>query len=184
MSILTGPQIQSEILAGRIVIDPFDPVRLNPNSYNLRLASRLLVYAGEQVSKDDGTKLLLLDMKSRAVTRELIIHPRDGLILWPGVLYLGSTMEYTETMYHAPVIEGRSSIARLGLSAHTSAGFGDCGFKGAWTLELTVVHPVRIYPGIEICQIAYSTLLGEVRHYKGKYQYQDGPKASDLWKEV
>jgi dCTP deaminase len=82
------------------------------------------------------------------------------------------------------MIEGRSSIGRLGIRIHATAGFGDIGFSGNWTLEIDVVQPVKIYAGIEICQIFYHTTLGGLtKTYKGKYQGSKLPLPSAIWKE-
>lgn len=110
--------------------------------------------------------------------------PSTGMNLWPGVMYLGATLEYTETPNHAPKLDGRSSVGRLGKMIHVTAGFGDVGFKGDWTLEIVVVYPLKVYPGVPICQIAYSTVQGERMNYTGQYQGQRGPKKSGLWKSV
>lgn len=171
MTTLSGLEIDRLVKAGQLKIDPYDPKRLNPNSYNLRLSNELLVYTE-----------VVLDMR-RENAVEAITIPKEGLILQPGRLYLGSTIEYTETPGYVPVIEGRSSVGRLGLCVHVTAGFGDANFRGAWTLELTVVQPLRVYSGVEVCQIAYTTIQGDVRGYAGKYQGQRGPRASSLWKD-
>lgn len=181
----------------RLVISDFDESRLNPNSYNLRLASELLVYMPESRYPDGslsgrapGLPTLwpsawypntpaYLDTRSENPTVPTTI-PTHGLILEPGVLYLGQTMEYTETHNCAPFIEGRSSIGRLGMSIHVTAGFGDVGFCGTWTLEITVVHPVQVYPGLEVCQICYSQVTPGGPTYKGRYQGQREPVASRL----
>ena len=84
-----------------------------------------------------------------------MIIPDEGMILQPGILYLASTVEYTETLRHVPIIQGKSSLGRLGLFVHITAGFGDVNFKGHWTLELAVIQPVKIYPGMKIAQICY-----------------------------
>lgn len=195
MSLLTGPQIVEEMNKGNIVINPF-PKTINPNSVNLTLSNELLVYEKNYpihlYQEDQYEKkgvahwpifdLTPLSMKKQEETVKLII-PVEGLVLWPGVLYLGSTEEYTETRGFAPCIEGRSSFARLGLVAHQSAGFGDNFFKGKWTLELTVIHPLRIFSGVEIVQIAYSTLNGEFTAYEGKYQGQHNTTPSRFWQE-
>ena len=158
----------------RLAISPFDPGQLNPNSYNLRLSDKLLVYLCQNNER--------LDMAKDNPTRELTIPP-EGMVLYPGELYLGATIEHTETYNLVPFIEGRSSVARLGLSIHLTAGFGESNFQGTWTLEMTVVYPLRVYAGVELCQIGYSPLVGESTDYEGKYQGQTGPKASQLWKE-
>lgn len=193
MSTLSGLEIEKLVRSGDIAIEPFFSDQLNPNSYNLRLSNRLLVYdlnhtvqVPRMPGMPEGPKeeLRYLDMAEPLKFHELVIPPR-GMILMPGVLYLGSTVEYTATPKHVPVIEGRSSIGRLGLCIHVTAGFGDVGFKGHWTLEITVVHPVKIYPDVEICQIAYSTVVGETVAYDGKYSGQGAvPRASEFYKDL
>lgn len=169
--ILSGPEIQKR-LGGDIRIDPFDAGRLNPNSYNLRLHDELVVY-------DERT----LDMKRDNPWHSMVIPP-DGLVLEPGTLYLGRTAEFTETHNLVPMLEGRSSVGRLGLCIHVTAGFGDVGFAGYWTLEIHCVQPVRIYPFVEVCQIYYHTVEGELREYKsGKYQRNSGIQTSMLYRD-
>ncbi len=170
--ILSGREIEKRI-GKSIRIDPFDPGQLNPNSYNLRLHDELLVYDGK-----------LLDMKLENGTKRIVI-PERGLVLKPRRLYLGRTLEYTKTDGLVPMLEGRSSIGRLGLFVHVTAGFGDVGFAGFWTLEMYCVQPVRIYPGIQICQIYYHSIQGEYDTYdKGKYQDNTGIQPSLLYKEL
>ena len=170
--ILSGKEILNQIKKGTIVIDPFDEKRINPNSYNLRLDKELLVYKDE-----------LLDMKKPLKSESLII-PKEGLVLEPGKLYLGRTYEKTSTDYYVPMLEGRSSIGRLGLSIHVTAGFGDVGFSGFWTLEIQCIHPVKIYPMVEICQIYYHTIEGEYEGYNsGKYQNNTGIQHSMMYKD-
>lgn len=169
--ILSGLAIMEHI--GReIIIDPFDPSRLNPNSYNLSLHNELLVYEHDT-----------LDMKHDNPTQKLIIPP-EGFTLQPGRLYLGRTAEYTRTEGYIPMLEGRSSIGRLGICIHVTAGFGDVGFAGYWTLELFCVQPVRIYAGVQIAQIYYHTISEPYERYdKGKYQNNEGIQASKLYEE-
>lgn len=143
--ILTGKEIQKRI-GNDIVITPYSEKQLNPNSYNLRLHEELLVYTE-----------LPLDMKKPNPAEKLVI-PESGLLLKPGILYLGRTLESTETHNLVPMLEGRSSIGRLGMLVHVTAGFGDVGFKGFWTLEISVIQPLIVYPGVEVCQIFYHTL--------------------------
>lgn len=170
--ILTGPEIVRRRETGEIVIDPFEPTLVNPNSYNLRLHEDMLVYEED-----------VLDMKKLPAHRRLKIPP-EGLVLTPGRLYLGRTLEYTETRGLVPMLEGRSSMGRLGLFVHVTAGFGDVGFKGFWTLEILCVHPIRIYPGVQICQIFYHTIEGEVLEYNsGKYQNNRDIQPSMLYKD-
>lgn len=121
-----------------------------------------------------------LDPKKDNETIDIDI-PEEGFILVPGMLYLGETMEYTETYNLIPNIDGRSTTGRLGIEIHKTAGFGDVGFKGKWTLEITVTHPVIIYPGMEIGQIYYETIEGDSSIlYNGKYQNQQGVQAAKV----
>jgi dCTP deaminase len=108
------------------------------------------------------------------------------MILEPNILYLGRTVEHTETNGYVPMLEGRSSLARLGLYVHVSAGFGDNGFKGYWTLELTVVQPLVLLPNIEICQIYYHSIEGDpgLTYDKGKYQDNNDIQSSRLHMEL
>jgi len=169
--ILTGHEIESR-LGGDIVIDPFNKSQLNPNSYNLRLHNELLVY-----------EEIVLDMRRPNRFRRYEIPP-EGLVLSPNQLYLARTIERTETRNLVPMLEGRSSIGRLGLFVDVTAGFGDVGFCGFWTLEMFAVQPIRIYAGVEICQIFYHTLEGEISEYSGgKYQHNQDIQPSLLFKE-
>jgi dCTP deaminase len=169
--ILSGIEIKNR-LDKDIFIHPFSEKRINPNSYNLRLDNKLLVYS------DD-----VLDMKKQHITEEIII-PEEGIILKPNRLYLGRTVEYTRTENLVPMLEGRSSIGRLGLFVHITAGFGDVGFSGYWTLEIFCVQPIKIYPRIEICQIYYHDISKPFETYSsGKYQNNDGIQASMLYKD-
>lgn len=83
------------------------------------------------------------------------------------------------------MIEGRSSIGRMGISIHTTAGFGDIGFEGYWTLEISVIKPVIIYPFIEICQIYYCEVSGDIEKvYKGKYSNSKDIIISKIYEEI
>jgi dCTP deaminase len=170
--VLSGHEIQRR-LGNDIIIDPFDESRLNPNSYNLTLHNELMVY--EEV---------VLDMRKANRVRRLSI-PHEGIVLQPNQLYLGRTVERTETRRLVPMIEGRSSIGRLGLFVHVTAGFGDVGFCGYWTLEMFAVQPVRIYAGVAICQIFYHDILGSYTEYQSnKYQHNTDIQPSLLFKEL
>ena len=110
--------------------------------------------------------------------------PEEGYILIPGILYLGTTEEYTETYGFIPNIDGRSTTGRLGIEIHRTAGFGDNGFKGKWTLEITVTHPVIVYPGMEIGQLYYEEINGDTSmKYNGKYQDQNDVEQAKVDKE-
>ena len=144
--ILTGKEIERR-LGNDIIIEPYVAEQLNPNSYNLRLHNELLIYKGD-----------ILDPKENNETETLVI-PEEGLVLEPGQLYLARTLEYTETQGLVPMILGRSSVGRLGITVHITSGFGDVGFCGYWTLQLTCVKKVRIYPNMKICQIFYHNVV-------------------------
>ena len=169
--ILSGKTIEAK-MGKEILIEPFRKQALNPNSYNLTLHHELMVYEAHQ-----------LDMKIENKARVVEIPP-EGILLTPGTLYLGRTAEYTETTGYVPMLEGRSSVGRLGLSIHVCAGFGDVGFKGYWTLEIHCVQPVRIYSGVGICQIYYHAIEGEYAPYiSGKYQNNKGTQASLMYRD-
>ncbi|MCO6357357.1 dCTP deaminase [Roseivirga pacifica] len=169
--ILSGREIKREMGKG-INIEPFNEAQVNPNSYNLKLHNELMVYTNP-----------VLDMKQPNPVESLVI-PEEGLLLETNKLYLGRTVEKTETSKYVPMLEGRSSIGRLGLFIHVTAGFGDIGFNGYWTLEIFCVQPIRIYAGIDICQIFYHTIEGDFDTYSsGKYQNNEGIQASMLYKD-
>lgn len=169
--ILSGLEIKKR-LHKTIEIEPYDEQRLNPNSYNLTLNNELLTYDSD-----------ILDMKTKNEVHRIFIPP-EGLVLEPGKLYLGSTNEYTAADDCVPMLEGRSSIGRLGLYVHVTAGFGDVGFHGCWTLEISCVQPIRIYANVEICQIYFHTIAGDYQPYvSNKYQNNRGVQPSLLYKD-
>lgn len=164
--ILSGLEIKKHLGDG-IEIEPFNESQMGPNSYNLRLANELLVYEN-----------FPLDMRKPNSAKHIVI-PESGFLLEPNKLYLGRTVEHTKTDKFVPMLEGRSSIGRLGICVHVTAGFGDIGFSGYWTLELFCINPVIIYPGAQICQIYYHTILGEAKKYDSKkYQNNTGIQPS------
>lgn len=157
---LTSSEILKRIKSGEIKIDPFNENNLGPNSYDLTLSNRFLRYPTE----------IEFDLKKHNSPFKGTIHD-NGIVLKPGELYLGCTNEYTESLTCIPLIEGRSSLARLGISIHQTGGFGDIGFCGNWTLEITVVKPVRIYYGVKFAQICWFEPTGKIdKRYRGKYQ--------------
>lgn len=168
---LTGKNILKQIKNGNISIVPFNEKQLNPNSYNITLANELLVYDCD-----------VLDAKKENKTKKIKIT-EEGFVLQPNTLYLGRTNEYTKTKKFVPCISGRSSVGRLGICVHITAGFGDVGFEGTWTLEITCVHPVKIYPNMQIGQIYYEKVQGKKTYYQGKYLGQIAPVASQIQKD-
>lgn len=209
MSILTGPEIVRIVSRTRgfreagttpplpmIDIDPFDESRAGPNSYDVLLGNKLRVYTlytPAQLSMFMGLADLsncrtYLDVREANPTHEIEI-PESGYLLQPGVLYLGHTVERTMTAGCVPWLDGRSSIGRLGIQIHATAGRGDDGFGCndvggcSWTMEISVVHPVLVYPNLRIGQLTFFTIEGERLPYSGRYTKQDGPTASKLHEE-
>ena len=156
--ILSDLRILEEIEKGSIIIEPFDRQYLGSNSYDVHLGKHLAVYKDE-----------VLDAKKHNEITHFEI-PEEGFVLQPGKLYLGVTEEYTETHQHVPFLEGKSSTGRLGIDIHATAGKGDVGFCNTWTLEISCVHPVRIYAGMPIGQLIYFPVEGEVANLYNKKQ--------------
>ena len=148
--ILSDSKILEEVDRGRIVIKPFRRDCLGSNSYDVHLGRYLATYR-------DGA----LDARRANVVDEITI-PDRGFVLVPGQLYLGATEEYTETHGYVPFLEGKSSVGRLGIDIHSTAGKGDVGFCNYWTLEMSVKLPVRIYRGMPIGQLIYFEISGVV----------------------
>lgn len=174
--ILTDTQILAEIKSGSIIIQPFQRKYLGSNSYDVHLGQWLAMYREE-----------ILDAKKHNLVSHSRI-PAEGVILVPSKLYLGVTKEYTETHRHVPFLEGKSSIGRLGIDIHATAGKGDVGFCNTWTLEISVRQPVRIYAGMPIGQLIYFEVSGEVKtpynkKRSAKYTRRtEKPVESMMWK--
>ena len=173
MGILTSREILNRLYKD-IIIDPFNIKNLNPNSYNLTLHDELKFYDCN-----------FLDMKKENSTKILKI-PMDGLWLEPGETYLGRTIEYTVTKNLVPIIKTRSSIARLHIQIINSAGFGDIGYSGHWTIPISVIKKTKVYPFVTICQVYYNDITGEIdKEYNvnDKYQNSRDIMASKIYKE-
>lgn len=187
MSILTGKAIERAVLGSKkIEILPFNPKQINPNSYDLRLGEYLLVYKPPTFWDEVKNFLGLWSMDSKKMQAcERIRIPKEGYVLKPGELYLGHTEERVHTDSYVSVVDGKSSIGRLGIFVHVTAGYVDNGFDGQVTLELAAVKRVRVYPGMRIAQIRYHEVNGGILLYKGNYQGQTatGPVPSHAWKQ-
>ncbi len=174
--ILTDKKILEGIEKGEIIIEPFDPESLGTNSYDVHLGKTLAVYQDREL---DARKHNLVDY---------IEIEEDGYVLQPGILYLGVTEEYTETHKAVPFLEGKSSIGRLGIDIHATAGKGDVGFCNTWTLEISCVQPVRVYAGMPIGQLIYFLVDGEINNYYNKkanakyIERTTKPVESMMWK--
>jgi dCTP deaminase len=174
--ILSGRAIDRAVKRGVIRIDPYDPKNLNPASYDVTLGNEVMCYKKGEV----------LDPKKLNPTEGVARIPEDGLVLQPGVGYLMHTREFIETKEFVPVLDGKSSLGRLFLMAHCTAGYIDPGFEGQYTLEVTaLVHPVILYPGMRIGQVRFHTIFGEVDLYQGNYRElaSVGPVASRSHKQ-
>jgi dCTP deaminase len=174
--ILSDKRILEEIAKGTIRISPYDRECLGSNSYDVHLGKYLATYRDH-----------LLDAKKH----NEIVHfeiPEEGIVLYPNLFYLGVTEEYTETHEHVPFLEGKSSTGRLGIDIHATAGKGDVGFCGNWTLEISVKQPVRVYHGMPIGQLIYFPVDGEIevsynKKRNAKYSGQaNRPVESMMWK--
>jgi dCTP deaminase len=174
--ILSDKRILEEIAKGTILIEPFSREYLGSNSYDVHLSKYLAVYEDE-----------VLDAKKHNRIREIVI-PEEGYVLQPDMLYLGVTAEYTETHAHVPFLEGKSSTGRLGIDIHATAGKGDVGFCGHWTLEISVKQPVKVYRGMPVGQLIYFNVEGDTgtkynEKKNAKYSGQpDKPVESMMWK--
>lgn len=174
--ILSDKNILAGIDKGEIVIEPFRRDCLGTNSYDVHLSKHLAIY------KDQ-----VLDARKHNEVRHLII-PEEGYVLYPNMLYLGVTEEYTETHSTVPFLEGKSSVGRLGIDIHATAGKGDVGFCNTWTLEISCTQPVRIYAGMPIGQLIYFQVNGDIENYYNKKQnakYNERtihPVESMMWK--
>jgi dCTP deaminase len=174
--ILTDQRILEEMAKGSIVITPFDPDCLGSNSYDVHLGKTLALYRNEVLDARVHNEIDYMEI------------PEEGLILMPHRFYLGVTEEYTETHAHVPFLEGKSSIGRLGIDIHATAGKGDIGFCNTWTLEISVKQPVRVYTGMPIGQLIYFEISGTLatpysRKVSAKYSVRtDKPVESMMWK--
>lgn len=174
--ILSDYSILAAIERGEIVIEPYSRDDLGTNSYDVHLSKHLATYVDE-----------VLDAKKHNKVKHFEIG-EEGFLLTPGTTFLGSTLEYTETHKHVPFLEGKSSVGRLGIDIHATAGKGDVGFCNHWTLEISVAQPVRIYAGMPIGQLIYFDVQGDVetlynKKASAKYNQRSHlPMESMMWK--
>lgn len=174
--ILSDSEILRYIDEGSILIEPFRRENLGTNSYDVHLGRYLAVYRNQ-----------ILDARCDNPIEELLIS-EEGLVIYPGILYLGVTEEYTETLRHVPFLEGKSSVGRLGIDIHATAGKGDVGFCNTWTLEISCTQPVRIYAGMPIGQLIYFEVSGDIQvpysqKKSAKYNHRSvKPVPSQMWK--
>jgi dCTP deaminase len=185
---------------------------INPASYDLTLGNKVAIYSrsvyavlgGEhratedQFSVDEKNRIEFcmgnnlypdptreLDSKRPQSALEFTMHPERGWMLKPGIGYLMHTAERVTTKRYVPVLDGKSSIGRLFITVHVTAGYGDPGFDGQYTLEVVATHPVIVYPGMRFCQMRFHVMSGEPLIYRGNYtgEYSMGPVTSRSWKQ-
>ncbi|MEV8479376.1 dCTP deaminase [Streptomyces sp. NPDC051173] len=166
--ILTGPEIAREHGRKRLVLEPFDAAKVQPNSYNLTLGPTLVRYTSE-----------VLDARRPNPFEEVPI-PDDGFVLEPDRIYLGSSVEVLGSKHFVPIIRARSGAARLGLFVHVTADLIDIGSVGQSTFQLHAVERVRVYAGDQLAQVTFWRPQGEITLYDGKYQGSRGPRPSQI----
>lgn len=192
--ILNGDEIISRHDALDIEIEPWDLKKVGTNSYDVVLDPTLKTYERYNVVNEEDSPYYLID---KGFPDEFVIDPKKnnkliefiiperGFLLRRGQFVLGATNEVNKN--HAadivPMIEGRSSVARLGLSIHVTAGFGDVGFCGRWTLEITAAENIILYPYMPIGQLYWIRTNSTPRRYKGKYQGEAEATGSKLCTE-
>ena len=182
--ILSDRSLREEIAAGRIVIDPFDDSCVQPSSIDLHLDHRFLVFRNHTMAHID----VRTDLS--ALTEQVEVSDDDPFILHPGEFVLGSTSERVAVPDDLVArLEGKSSLGRLGLLIHSTAGYVDAGWDGQLTLELSNVAslPITLYPGMKIGQISFMRMTTPADRPYGsselgsKYLGQDGPRPSRYW---
>ena len=179
--LLSDRDIRTEIESGRVVVEPFDEAMIQPSSVDVRLDKFFRVFENHKYSVIDPS------IEQPEITREVIAEGDDAFILHPGEFVLASTYEViTLPDDIAGRLEGKSSLGRLGLLTHSTAGFIDPGFSGHITLELSNVAnlPVKLFPGMKIGQLCLIKLSSPAEHpygsaiYSSRYQGQRGPTPS------
>ena len=202
--ILSGPEILRNIKEGLIEVDPFVEENINPNSLDLTLGTRLAVYdrvvkavltgpdgiPGSQFRSRHQCGRVRDGMFLNMSREEGVVHfdiDKRGFLLLPGIMYLMHTAERVRARKHVPVLDGKSSIGRLGIKVHLTAGYGDIDFDGQYTLEVEVTHPVLVFAGARFCQIRFHTVCGELSSYQShRSNYVGeramGPVPSRAWK--
>lgn len=174
--VLSDISIQQQVDCGALVLDPFEPENIQPSSIDVRLGNVFRVFKTRGIAavdvRDDNTEL----------TESVTPHGDNPFILHPHEFALGHTMEVVGLPDNiAARLEGKSSLGRLGLLIHSTAGYVDPGFHGDLTLELSNVLglPIKLYPGMLIGQISFHWMDQPVEtRYDGKYQRQRGPNVS------
>ena len=190
MSIISGKQIVEAINSGDITISPYFEKYVNPISYDLRLGEKYAFYANcvnyiNKAEENFTPTGYILDCKKE---EPIVIQdiPESGLVMVPGIGYLMHTLESVSTEKYVPILDGKSSVGRLFIQIHSTAGLGDPGFSGQFTLEVMVTHKIRVYKGMRIGQVRFFEISGEHENYQNTGHYNGvnaiGPVASQLWR--
>jgi len=183
--LLSDRDIRAEIAANRVGVEPFEEAMIQPSSVDVRLDKFFRVFENHKYSVIDPST------EQAELTREVIAEGDEPFLLHPGEFVLASTYEViTLPDDIAGRLEGKSSLGRLGLLTHSTAGFIDPGFSGHITLELSNVAnlPVKLFPGMKIGQLCLIKLSSPAEHpygsekYGSRYQGQRGPTASRSFK--
>ncbi|HRW17287.1 MAG TPA: dCTP deaminase [Dermatophilaceae bacterium] len=180
--LLSDRDIRAEVDAGRVRLEPWDPAMIQPSSVDVRLDKFFRLF--------DNHRYPVIDPAAEQPDLTRLVEADDAFVLHPGEFVLGSTLE-TVTLPDdlAARVEGKSSLGRLGLLTHATAGFVDPGFSGHVTLELSNVAtlPIMLYPGMKIGQLCFFRLSSPAENpygsatYGSHYQGQRGPTASRSW---
>ena len=182
--LLSDRDIRAEIEGGRVKVEPFNEKMIQPSSVDVRLDCFFRVFENHKYSVIDPS------IEQSELTREVAVNPDEHFILHPGEFVLASTYEVISLPDDiAGRLEGKSSLGRLGLLTHSTAGFIDPGFSGHITLELSNVAnlPVKLFPGMKIGQLCLIKLSSAAEHpygsqvYGSRYQGQRGPTPSKSW---
>ncbi|MEI6120681.1 MAG: dCTP deaminase [Actinomycetes bacterium] len=182
--LLSDRDIRAELAASRVQVEPFDEKMVQPSSVDVRLDRFFRVFENHKYESIDPS------IEQSELTREIAVGADEFFILHPGEFVLASTYEViTLPDDIAGRLEGKSSLGRLGLLTHSTAGFIDPGFSGHITLELSNVAnlPVKLFPGMKIGQLCLIKLTSPAEHpygsalYGSRYQGQRGPTASKSW---
>jgi dCTP deaminase len=166
--ILTGSEIKAMYYAGQIVIEPYDPIFLEPNSYAFHLGDKLMVYSDA-----------VIDPRQSLSTQEIVI-PESGFILEPRKFYLGHTAERIGGKTLTSELYANLSTAAMGMWVQTSAPLGHVGAAIQWTLEICVAQRVRVYPGMRLGKICFWQNFGSISPYSGRYAQSTAAVASKI----
>lgn len=168
---LTGKKIIEAYKSGRLYISDFTEANVQPNSYELHWGNTYKEVLPNRVWTQNGENIQAVDMKRPQRTTQRMPIPEDGLLLMPGRIYLIPTKESIGSEHYVPQIVGRSSVGRMGISISLHAALGDLGYRGNWTLQVTVVRPTIIFPNLRVCHVFFEEVHGNIeKQYQGKYQ--------------